>query len=286
VNEILAIGFFDGVHLGHQAILKGATSVLTFVNHPRSVLSPSSSPDLLMDAQSRIDAIKSCGVQNVYALEFTREIANIEPRDFIENSLPGLTFGIKDLQKVRCGENWRFGKGGGADAQFLRRYGVSVDVVPYAEYAGEKISSTRIRSVLSDGDIESVNAMIGRRLSVVGKVVAGKGEGRKHNAPTVNVMPLFIPKMPYGVYLVNVAGAYGVANWGVAPTMRRRAWAIPVLEIHFFSSPDGIGDEIKVEFASFIRPERLFQDEASLFAQIRHDIAAAKEKCVTLSQKV
>lgn len=286
MNEILAIGFFDGVHLGHQSILSGATCALTFVNHPLSVLSPDSAPDLLMDAKSRIDAIKACGVEKVYALEFTRETAQVEPSEFVERALPGIPFGLKDVGKVRCGENWRFGKGGGADAEYLKRRGIAVDVVPYVEYEGGKISSTRIRSALAGGDIESVNAMIGRKWSVSGKTAQGKGEGRKHGAPTVNVMPSFVPQMPRGVYLVEVGGVMGVANWGVAPTMRARAWASPVLEIHFFSPPGDVGEELKVEFHSFIRPERIFPDEASLFAQIEKDIAQARVKCVTLSQKV
>ena len=140
--QSVAVGFFDGVHLGHQAILKGAEAALTFRNHPLAVLSPERAPRLLMDVGERLAAIRACGLKEIVALDFTTEFARLSPEEFLA------TAGISRETKIRCGANWRFGRGGTADATWLREHGYSVEVIPAVEYRGEAVSSTRIRAAL------------------------------------------------------------------------------------------------------------------------------------------
>ena len=151
----LAVGFFDGVHLGHQEILRGASAALTFRNHPLTVLAPEKAPRLIMTPEERVAAIKSCGVGEVTVLDFTRTLAEMSAEEFANSFLKrsGDCF-----PALRCGANWRFGKGGLGDAAFLRSRGYDVAVVPYAEYKGEPISSSRIRRCLENGAIEDANA--------------------------------------------------------------------------------------------------------------------------------
>ena len=142
--------------MGHQAILKGAEAALTFRNHPLAVLSPDRAPRLLMDAEERLAAIRSCGVGEVVALNFTPEFARLSPEEFLAMA------GISKETKIRCGANWRFGRGGAADATWLRAHGYSVEVVPAVEYCGEAVSSTRIRAALERGDLQRAQEMLGR----------------------------------------------------------------------------------------------------------------------------
>jgi len=262
--ESVAVGFFDGVHRGHQAILRGATTAITFRNHPLSVLAPERAPRLIMSLDDRLAAIRACGVQEVVALDFTEALAHEPPEDF-----------MKRLgSRVRCGENWRFGANGAGDADFLRAHGVEVEVVPYAEYKGERVSSTRIRTALEAGEIADANAMLGRPFAVLGTVFHGKGEGRTLGFPTVNLRLEMAIRLPLGVYAVEVGGQRAIANYGIAPTMGERKWDKPCLEIHFVEpGRGGEVERLKVGFLDFIRPERKFGSKEELAKQIAADIA-------------
>ena len=273
----LAVGFFDGVHLGHQAILRGASAALTFRNHPLSVLSPARAPRLIMTPEARVAAIKACGVEEVTVLDFTPELAALSPETFAERFFSSSVSRL--ASSVRCGANWRFGRGGAGDADFLRRLGIGVEVVPYAVYKGEPISSSRIRVCLERGEIEDANAMMGRRFLVSGSRFQGKGEGTKLGFPTVNLkLETCDLKLPFGVYEVEVGGLRAIANYGRAPTMGDRAWESPVMEVHF----PGAGvedvrretsDEMTVSVIRFIRPERTFGSVTDLQRQIAADCA-------------
>ena len=284
--ESVAVGFFDGVHLGHQAILKGADAALTFRNHPLSVLAPEKAPRLIMSVEERVAAIKACGVEDVTVLDFTPELAAMSAEEFIVSFLTRQEWRVPS---VRCGENWRFGKGGVGDAEFLRKRGIAVEVAPYAEYKGERISSSRIRAALERGEIEDANEMMGRKFKVSGFRFQGKGLGMKLGYPTVNAEVLkhgFDGSneysrilLRYGVYEVEVEGLKGIANYGLAPTMGDKAWTRPILEIHFpgaSSDPLNSHDscsELPVSFLRFIRPERKFDSVADLQRQIAADCA-------------
>ena len=264
----LAVGFFDGVHLGHQEILKGASAALTFRNHPLSVLAPEKAPRLIMSAEERVAAIKACGVKDVTVLDFTPELAAMPAEEFACRYVQG--------EKVFCGENWHFGRGGKGDAEFLRRMGMSVMVVPYAEYKGERISSSRIRACLERGEIEDANAMMGRKFKVQGSRFTGKGIGTAIGYPTVNLeLSTLNLELPFGVYEVEVEGLKAIANYGLAPTMGDAAWRKPTLEIHFLHSAPAPSTytSIPVELTRFIREERKFASLEDLKRQIAADCA-------------
>ena len=272
----LAVGFFDGVHLGHQAILKGADAALTFRNHPLSVLAPEKAPRLIMTAEERVAAIKACGVRTVTVLDFTPELAAISPEEFVVRYLASSVSRLRS--SVRCGENWRFGKGGEGDAAFLRSRGIAVEVAPYAEYRGERISSSRIRQCLEHGEIEDANAMMGRKFKVQGLKFKGKGLGTDIGYPTVNLkLETLNLKLPLGVYEVEVEGAKAIANYGLAPTMGDRTWTSPVLEVHLLDNrtieQSGQSNNLPVSFVRFIRPERKFDSVRDLQRQIAADCA-------------
>ena len=285
---ILAVGFFDGVHLGHQKILTGADVALTFRNHPLTVLAPARAPRLLMASDEKAAAIRACGVREVVTLDFTPELAALEPEAFVEQYLnsPDLT--------VRCGANWKFGARGRGDADFLRARGVAVEIVPYAEYDGARVSSTRIRQAFAAGEIEAGNAMLGRALTLGGEIIKGKGLGTQLGFPTVNIAVTSTVELPLGVYAVEAHGWRGVANYGCAPTLGARAWERPVLEVHWMGQaqldphgpqpgPHGPqldplhGQPAQVELVRFLRPERKFETVDELKAQIARDCEAAKE---------
>ena len=271
----VAVGFFDGVHLGHQRILAGADAVLTFRNHPISVLDPSCAPALLMDADERIALLKTVGAKKpreVHAVKVTRRFARMSPADFVAY----LRREFPRLEKIHCGGNWRFGADGAGTAKTLKDFGIPVKVSRYARCGDCEISSTRIRAALSDGEVELANAMLGRRFSVKGTVVRGKGVGCRMGAPTINLE--VVSPLKLGVYVVDTPYGRGVANYGVAPTMGERAWAFPVLEVHLLDGDvpvNGI-ETINVEFLGFLRPERRFKSVKALCRQISADVKAAR----------
>ena len=268
----LAVGFFDGVHLGHQAILRRASAALTFRSHPLSVIAPEKAPRLLMTFEDRLAAIRACGVEDVTVLDFTPSLAAMGPGEFVARHMTqALRDGI-----VHCGDNWRFGKDGTGDAKFLERCGIKVDVVPYAQYEGRRISSTRIRAALEAGEITAANAMLGAPWTAKGELFAGKGEGARIGCPTVNLKMKDVSlRLRCGVYAVEVMRKPGVANYGTAPTFGERAWNSPVLEIHFIDGLPTVrpGKPWKVSFLGFAREERRFACVEDLRKQISADIA-------------
>ena len=277
----VAVGFFDGVHLGHRAILSGADVALTFRNHPLSVVAPERAPRLLMDFDARVAAIRACGADEVRAFDFTPEFARLEPDEFLRIA------GISPGTTVRCGANWRFGRGGAGDAEYLRARGIDVVVAPYVFHGGERVSSTRIRAALERGEIEDANAMLGRPFSARGVPFSGKGEGSRLGCPTLNLrLDSLEIRLPRGAYAAEIGGSRAVVNWGVAPTFGERAWEKPVLEAHFLGLPPaGVGKScgenadsgITVEFLRFLRPERKFDSFEALKAQIARDCEEARK---------
>ena len=262
----LAVGFFDGVHLGHREILRGASAALTFRNHPLTVLAPEKAPRLIMTCEERVAAIKACGVEEVTVLDFTRQLAEMSAEEFAVRYLPS---------SVRCGANWRFGRGGEGNADCLRAKGIDVEVVPYAEYKAEPISSSRIRQCLESGVIEDANAMMGRRYEVRGKREEGKGLGRKIGYPTINFsLEDLNLKLQCGVYEIEIDGVKGIANYGFAPTMGDQSWKKPILEVHLLAShPSSLFPHPSslISFVRFIRPERKFASIDDLKRQIAAD---------------
>ena len=273
----LAVGFFDGVHLGHQKILSGANAVLTFRNHPLSVLAPDRCPPLLMGLDDRLETLATAGtkrMRDVRAIAFTQKFASYSPEQFakyLRGEFPG-------LERIHCGGNWRFGADGAGTPATLRALGFDVKVVRYTKYRDERVSSTRIRKALAEGDVAAANAMLGHRFFVTGTVVGGKGIGRTLGSPTLNLM--VSPPLKRGVYAVDTPLGRGVANFGVAPTMGKLAWAVPVLEVHLIDvhalDPCSPPAKLRVEFREFLRPEMAFGSREALSEQIADDIAKVK----------
>lgn len=277
--ESVAVGFFDGVHLGHQAILGRASRAFTFANHPLSVLAPERAPRLIMTSEAKVAAMRACGVAEVEMVEFTAEIAALSPEEF---AIRHLARGARAMPTVVCGENWRFGTGGRGDAELLRRMGFGVLTVPYAMHCGLPVSSSRIRKSIEDGDVETAAAMLGRPFSVDGVPFRGKGVGAGLGFPTVNLRPVgpSASLLPLGVYAAVACGAAAVANYGVAPTMGANAWPEPVLELHFVGEPPAIPDDgVKVGFLRFIRHEKRFSDAGELRCRIEADADEVRSLC-------
>ena len=207
-----------------------------------------------------------------HELDFTPEFARLSPAEFLAEA------GISRETEVRCGSNWRFGRGGEGDAEWLRARGYRVTVVPSVSYRGEGVSSTRIRAALERGEVEDANAMLGRPFSAAGVPFSGKGEGTRIGCPTVNLrLDSMGIRLPRGAYAAEVCGVRAVANWGVAPTFGTRAWESPVLEVHFLSPVPALpSSRIHVSFLRFIRPERKFDGLDSLRAQIALDCESAR----------
>lgn len=281
----LAVGFFDGVHLGHLRILGtmleraravGATpAVLTFREHPLAVLAPAKAPPLLMTCADRLAFLAARTGGRIVALDFDRALAAVPAGDFAES----LRVRFPGLDRIFCGANWHFGADGRGNAALLRACGFDIVVVPFAEYRGVKISSTRVRLAVQRGELDAAAAMLGRPFTMCGPVVKGKGLGRSLGFPTANLVPapgLVLP--PFGAYSVRVDGrGYGVANLGLAPTLGDRAWTLPTLEVHFFDDPGDLsGSALAVEFLRFLRPERRFDSLEALRVQLARDLAAAR----------
>lgn len=268
----LAAGFFDGVHLAHRRILDGADAALTFANHPATVLAPGGEPPLLCTLDERVAMLREAAGEAI-VLDFTPEFAATRAEDFARG------IAERGFTAVRCGEDWRFGRGGEGGPATLRAAGLDVETVPAVEFEGARISSTRIRAAVAKADFAAAAAMLGREWTLCGAVARGKGLGAKIGFPTVNVAPppgLQLP--PRGVYAVEAAGAPAIANLGLAPTLGANAWRSSVLEVHFIDSgaaaPLAAANSLRVAFRRFIRPEKRFDSIDALRRQIAEDVRA------------
>lgn len=285
----LAVGFFDGIHLGHRRILADADAVLTFRTHPTTILAPNNVPTFLMTSHTRLSTLSEIvtrhqndqrhesgdDLKNVTALDFTSELAAQSPEAFAKR----LRTDFPNLTTIHCGANWTFGAHGAGNPDFLRSQGFQVNVFPYASYDGKPVSSTRIRAALSAGECKAATAMLGSPWQMEGVIVAGKGLARKMGFPTINVRPFpGLVHPPHGVYAVDTQFGHGIANYGIAPTMGDAAWNEPVLEVHVFADdvPVVTGAKIFISLIGFIRPEKKFTSIADLTAQISRDIVAAQ----------
>jgi riboflavin kinase/FMN adenylyltransferase len=287
----VAIGMFDGVHLGHRAVIEsavqsarhsgGVSLVLTFAPHPSVLFRPDNPTRMIMDLPFKMEKLGSLGVDAVVVQPFTRDFAAISAEEFI----PFIKRHLPRLAGIYVGENFRFGQGRRGDVAMLvaegRRHGIMVFSAPRVNLDGEPISSTRIRERIQGGDMPGAAALLGYVYTAAGPVVHGKHLGRTLGFPTLNLgwSPDLRPR--YGVYAVRVSGAlsYGwlpaVANYGLRPTVEQAVE--PRLEIHLLvACPYGAGDPITVEWVRFLRPEKKFGGIDELRAQIARDVAEAR----------
>ncbi len=286
----LAIGMFDGVHLGHHAVIEsalhsarrsgGVAAVLTFWPHPSRLFRPENPVRLIMTPALKNRQLVRLGVDAVITQAFDANYASIEAEEF----LPRLKRALPTLTTIYVGENWRFGRGRRGDIALLvaegKKHGIAIVSAPRINQNGEPISSTRIRTYLEEGCLEEANALLGYTYFAEGVVIPGKQLGRKLGFPTLNVAwePDLRPRL--GVYAVRVSGPKtteplsALANYGLRPTVENSV--IPRLEIHILAPcPFGEGDELFIEWLSFLRPERKFDDVEALRTQIAADREAA-----------
>lgn len=290
----LAVGMFDGVHLGHQAVIKAATQsarrsggvavVLTFDPHPSRLFRPEDPVRLIMDRERRVAALFALGVSAVIVQPFDAAFAGVEA----EALLPYLRASLRSLHTVYVGENWRFGRGRRGDVSLLvaeaKKLGLHVVSAPRINGDGEAISSTRIRGLLTEGRIDAANVLLGSAYASDGVVSPGRQLGRTIGFPTLNIPwePDLRPRL--GVYVVSIEPAdspsakplRGVANYGVRPTVEQGTPPVPQLEVHVLEAcPFGSGDRLRVEWLAFLRPEQRFAGLPELRAQIEQDREAA-----------
>lgn len=288
---VLAAGFFDGVHRGHRLVLEGAVRqarrlggqawVLTFDQHPLSILAPDNRPPLLTPLEVRLERLAATGIDGCLVLPFTKTLAALTPAAFIA-LLCGRSCHVVD---IRCGTNWRFGAKAAGDISELKRlgtrHGFHVTVVRAANYQGQPVSSTRIREAIQRGRLAEATAMLGRPYSIRETVVCGRGVGRTLGMATANVHPAAEVLPPIGVYAVRTwlgdRSVEGVACLGFRPTFADARPETPILETHFLDfAGDLYGATLDIAFIARLRAERKYPSPAALMSQIQRDIASAR----------
>jgi riboflavin kinase/FMN adenylyltransferase len=291
---VVALGNFDGVHLGHQVVVRRAVEearsrgmravAVTFDPHPRAVLRPGSEPKLLTVLEVREELLLGCGVDEVRVLRFDLDLSKKSPGDFVREVLVGeLGAGV-----VVVGENFRFGYKASGDLKDLDRhmrdaggeaYAVPTYVLGEAAGSGEAINSTRIRMLLHDGEAREAARLLGRPYSLRGVVVEGDKRGHALGFPTANVLPGAVALVPgRGVYAGHVRVGeerYGACtNVGVAPTFERRESRVEAYLLDY--EGDLYGEVIDVTFEERLRPEKQFSGVYELKEQIARDVAEAR----------
>jgi len=285
----LALGVFDGVHVGHQAVIGravdaarregGLAGVLTFDPHPIRVIAPAKAPSsLLATLGHKAGIVGGLGAELLIPLCFDQELAAMEAGRFLDLLL------ASPVRTIAVGEDWRFGKGRHGDVELLQSRaqasGFRLEAVPPVMVDGERVSSTRIRQAIRDGNLSAAAILLGRPYSVCGPVVHGRQLGRTIGFPTANLSTGDAQLPPDGVWAVTAllpdrTLRQGVANLGVRPTVDG---ATRSLEVHLFDfSEDLYGAGLEIFFVGFLRPEKKFADVPALRLQIEADAARARE---------
>lgn len=286
----VTIGAFDGVHLGHQAVLTHlkeeavalgvATTVVTFEPLPREYLRPLEAPPRITTLRDKWPLLAACGVERVLCLPFNDSLRTLSAREFVEQVfVAGL--GVRYLA---FGDDFRFGNRREGDLDYVRalsdEFGYAVAPTATLEAGGERISSTRIRAALSEADFEGAQRLLGRPFEMAGRVQHGQKLGRQLDAPTANIALHRIRSPLHGVYAVRVwgaglDGAPAVANVGVKPTIGESLEA--TLEVHVLEgAPDLYGERLTVRFRHKLRDEQKFPSLDALKEGIASDKAVAR----------
>jgi riboflavin kinase/FMN adenylyltransferase len=272
----VAIGTFDGVHLGHQAVIEGADTVLTFEPHPLQILHPAALPKLITPFPVKRDLIEGLGVRELVVITFDEEFAHLSAEEFIEHVL------VERLTatRVSVGENFRFGAKAKGDPQMLAASPeFETRVLPLVEVDGETVSSTRIRAQVATGDVSAAQRCLGAPFMVEGTVVKGDQRGRELGFPTANIVPddrLVIPG--YGVYAAFADGVPAAVNVGVRPTFESGRGVL--IETYLIDrNEDLYGKTLRVAFVARLRGEKRYPDVDELVAQMHLDVEDAKRVC-------
>jgi len=269
----VAVGTFDGVHLGHQAVISGADSVLTFDPHPSAVVSPQHATKLLTSLEVKTELIAQLGVRQLIVIPFDRDFAARSAEEFIDQVLVGAL----QATHVSVGENFRFGHQARGDAAMLGDDGrFQTRVEPLIEVEGEVVSSSHIRALVQAGEVATAARFLGGPFQFRGEVVHGDARGRHLGYPTANLVPpdeLVCPG--HGVYAGLADGRPAAVNVGVRPTFRTgRGELIEAYLIDF--DGDLYGQPLHLEFLERLRGERRFDTPAALVEQMARDVEQAR----------
>jgi riboflavin kinase/FMN adenylyltransferase len=269
----VAVGEFDGVHLGHREVIAGADTVLTFDPHPLSVVAPGRAPRLITPLAVKAELVASLGVGELVVIPFDREFAARSPQQFVDEILVGRL----QATHVSVGENFRFGHDQRGDTGMLsadQRF--RTRVVRLVEVEGEIVSSSHIRALIEAGEVDIAARFLGAPFQLRGEVVHGEGRGRELGFPTANLVPdesLLCPG--HGVYVARSGEACAAVNVGVRPTFGM-GLSLLVEAYLLDTTADLYGTELRLEFLARLRGERRFDSAEQLIAQMHHDVAETR----------
>ncbi len=277
----IAIGSFDGVHVGHRAVVGNADTVLTFEPHPLSVIHPEAAPKLIMPFPVKRDVIEGLGVKELVVIPFDREFASIPPEDFCDRIL------VEQLgaERVSVGENFRFGaKAKGTPEVLAAHEEFETTVVPLIEAKGETVSSTRIRALVAAGDVETAATCLGAPFIFEGEVVSGDRVGRTLGFPTANIVPDEHYVYPgHGIYAAFANGRPAAVSVGVRPTFETGRGVL-VETFIIDHDEDLYGRPLRIAFIKRLRGEKRFASTEDLIAQMHRDVEEARDLCATFSR--
>ena len=276
----IAIGTFDGVHVGHRRVIRGADTVLTFDPHPLSVLHPAAAPKLIMPFDVKRDVIEGLGVDELVVIHFDEQFSTTDAEEFCS----GILVDRLGAKGVRVGENFRFGQKAKGDPEMLHsRPEFETEVVPLVEVDGETVSSTRIRAQIAAGDVEGAMRCLGAPFLLEGTVVEGDKRGRTLGFPTANVVPDEEYAYPgHGVYAAFADGVPAAVNVGVRPTFETGRGLL--IESYLIDhEADLYGHTLRIAFIARLRGEKRFEDVDELVAQMGRDVDEARRLCAEFS---
>ncbi len=285
----LAIGNFDGVHAGHQAILRrviqygresGAmATAVTFDPHPLKILRPEHAPALLSTLEQRLRWMEELGVEAAFVLPFTKELGAVPAEEFVEVMLAG----VLHAERIFVGDNFRFGHRHAGDVPLLQRlagkFGYGVEIIPPVELGGETVSSTSVRRAVTAGRMDEAARLLGRPFSLTGRVVSGTGRGRREVVPTLNLEQEQEVLPARGVYAtetrIGEEWHRSVTNVGVRPTFDGGPMTVESNLLDFAGSV--AAERIEVRFWKWLRGEKKFGSAEELRKQIGEDVSRARE---------
>jgi riboflavin kinase/FMN adenylyltransferase len=272
----VAVGEFDGVHLGHREVIRGSDTVLTFEPHPQRVVRPEAAPRLLTSLAAKAELVGELGVQELVVIPFDDTFAKQSAQEFIEHVLVGRL----QATHVSVGENFRFGHRAAGDAALLaadERF--ETRVVPLVEVEGEIVSSSHIRALVLAGEVELAGRFLGAPFQLRGEVVRGDRRGRTLGFPTANIVPDEALVCPgHGIYAARTPLACAAVSIGVRPTFGTGR-ALLVEAYLLDTDQDLYGRELRIDFLARLRGERRFDSPEALIEQMRADVARARELC-------
>jgi riboflavin kinase/FMN adenylyltransferase len=270
----VAVGSFDGVHLGHRQVIRGSDSVLTFDPHPSAVVAPQHTPKLLTPLNVKAELVQELGVEEMIVIPFDAAFAKRSPQEFIDDVLVGAL----GATYVSVGENFRFGNRAKGDPQMLAEEDrFSTRVVPLFEVDGEIVSSSHIRGLVLAGEVEPATHFLGAPFQMRGEVVSGDRRGRELGFPTANLIPEDALVCPgHGVYACLANGMPAAVNVGVRPTfVTGRGELVEAYILDFEGNL--YGSQLRLDFLSRLRGERRFQSAEELVEQMHRDVERTRE---------